>query len=47
MIGRLVQRHRDLSADELLGKLAEFIEQQIREGSCEDRTLIVARRSPT
>jgi serine phosphatase RsbU (regulator of sigma subunit) len=44
---RLVDRHRDLSADDLTERLEEFAVQNAREDCAEDRTLLVIKRSKT
>jgi phosphoserine phosphatase RsbU/P len=44
---RLVDRHRDLAADDLTERLEEFAVQNAREDCAEDRTVLVIRRSKT
>ncbi len=44
---RLVDRHHDLSADDLTDRLEEFAVQNARDDAAEDRTLLVIKRSKT
>ena len=45
LLWRLVHRHHELSADALTDRIEQFARQHFREGSTEDRTLLVIRRT--
>ena len=41
---RFVQQHRRLSADDLVGKIQDYLAEHRRDGRTEDRTLLVVKR---
>ncbi len=45
LLWRLIHRHRERTADEMIGKLEEFMQQNARDGVHEDRTFLVVKRS--
>jgi hypothetical protein len=47
VLWRLFQTHRELDADELIGKTRAFLDRQSHEAGIEDQTILVVKRLAT